>query len=714
LRPGKPCRLTALQNYGNEPGADLDRKGGPPAAWKTKQMQEQHSTLSPADLATFEKLRIPAELVARAGIFRVSDREARKPYGITGGGDMAGIAFPYWEPFSMMNGSAWRRWYLRVRRDNPEIVDGKPKKKYVAPYGGNSHRHFYFPPCPEWFKDVDVPIVLVEAEKSALALLAWALRVGRKILPVAIGGCYGWSGKIGIKTTATGERVPEHGALLDLGICRDGRQTFILYDGNAASKPDVAKARAGLVRELYKRKAKVRILDLPPSDDWNGPDDYIAVKGDEAMARIFDGADEGSNVLAEIESFVRQFVIVTPAQSTAISLWIAHTWCASVCIYTPYLAVTSATKQCGKSKLLEALEYLVHEPWLTSGASAASLFRKIEERFPTLLLDEVDAIFKGDKEMSEAVRGVLNSGAHHRGKVTRCVGQGTNITTKDFSTFCPKAFSGIGHLPDTVADRSLPIRLMRKLHTEETARLRERTVERVAKPLRERLAAWVKVQILTIKNAEPDLPDQLSDRQQDGGEILLQIADIAGGDWPAKGRAALLELYRGEDGADEAIHVRLLADIRTIFDEQVADKIFSEDLAAKLCAIETSPWSEWRAGKPLTKVQLARQLKEFKVYPASLRIGELHKKGYEREMFASVWDRYLPKSDESRYLPKNEELSRVPSCPVSCPGSKSEKSPVFMQVVPDQTDFQGGREKGVGTEPESSGAEHRRGTEKSI
>ena len=63
----------------------------------------------------------------------------------------------------------------------------------------------------------------------------------------------------------------------------------------------------------------------------------------------------------------------------------------------------------------------------------------------------------GEKEYAEALRGVLNTGHRRGGKASCCVGQGANITYKDFSTFCPKAIAGIGKLPDTVADRSIPI-----------------------------------------------------------------------------------------------------------------------------------------------------------------------------------------------------------------------------------------------------------------
>ena len=242
--------------------------------------------LTQADVERFAKLRIPPELLERAGVRRVTDHEAREEYGIRGSGDMAGISFPYYDPLTMANGR--RRHYVRIRRDHPEFEDGRVIKKYVAPYG--DRKHLYFPPTPEIFADVSVPVALVEAEKSVLALTAWCERTGRKLLPLALGGCWGWRGQTGTKETATGERVPETGAIRDLNICRDGRKTYVLLDANCATNPKVQQARAALVRQLRKQGADVAILDLPANDGINGPDDYIGVTGDEAMTQLFDAA----------------------------------------------------------------------------------------------------------------------------------------------------------------------------------------------------------------------------------------------------------------------------------------------------------------------------------------------------------------------------------------------------------------------------------------
>src|SRR2546425_8567354 len=113
------------------------------------------ASLTERDLELFVKLRIPRELLERAGIVRVTDKEAREDYGISGSGDMAGIAFPYFDPAALVDGSRRSR-YVRIRRDFPETEDGREKQKYVAPY--RDRQRFYFPPTPALFAVVAVPI----------------------------------------------------------------------------------------------------------------------------------------------------------------------------------------------------------------------------------------------------------------------------------------------------------------------------------------------------------------------------------------------------------------------------------------------------------------------------------------------------------------------------------------------------------------------------
>ena len=282
---------------------------------------------------------------------------------------------------------------------------------------------------------------------------------------------------------------------------------------------------------------------------------------------------------------------------------------------------------------------LVNNPWLTARTTAAALVRKVDDQCPTLLLDESDAAFKGDKDYAEALRGILNSGHRQGGKTTACVGQGANIDYKDFSTFSPKAIAGIGDLPDTIGDRSIRIIMMRRAPDEPVERFRYRIVKVDTAPIRAGFKAWGLVATPELVDATPQIPDELDDRSADGWEPLLAIADLAGGEWPAKARDAAKALSRGQDGEDHSLRVRLLLDIQSVFGD--TEKMSSSDLLEGLNAKEESPWSEWN-GKPLTPRGLAKMLKPFGVKPTSVRIGDSTPKGYEINAFKDVWRRYTP------------------------------------------------------------------------
>jgi hypothetical protein len=346
--------------------------------------------------------------------------------------------------------------------------------------------------------------------------------------------------------------------------------------------------------------------------------------------------------LSIISEMVRRYIALTDAEADVIALWIVHTHAFGAAQTTPYLAITSAEKRCGKSRLLELLEMLVAGPWLTSSVSSAVLYRTIHETHPTLLLDESDATFNGNREFGEALRGVLNSGHRLGGKASRCEQVGKNFVRRDFDTFCPKAIAGIGKLPDTVADRSIPIRLRRKPPGTEVARFRRREVQPEAADLRTQVSAWATERIDALTEMRPELPESLSDRQQDGAEPLLAIADVAGGEWPTRARAALVELLTGTVAEDQSVGVRLLADIQAAFISTRRDKLATSELLGKLTQDETLPWGEFSNGRPLTPIGLARLLKPFGICPGTIRLEKETAKGYLRESFADAWTRYLP------------------------------------------------------------------------
>jgi hypothetical protein len=344
-----------------------------------------------------------------------------------------------------------------------------------------------------------------------------------------------------------------------------------------------------------------------------------------------------ATLLTDVSRFIRRFVVMSDAQATAVTLWVAHTHAFDAADVTPYLTVTSALKRSGKSRLLEVLKLLVRKPLPTANISDAALFRAIASK-PTLLFDEIDAIFGPRSRDREDLRGMLNAG-FERGAVTHRVGGATNRAFQTFNVFAAKAFAGIGELPDTIADRAILIRLERRTRHEHVDRFRRRDVEPEASDLRDRLAAWLVPQTDHLRSLRPELPDELDDRAQDIWEPLFAIADIAGDGWPSRVREAAVALSANGARDDDELPARLLRDIRAVFDASGEERMRTSDLIDRLAVIQESPWGDWY-GKAITPQNLSKILRPFGIKTMSIWV-EGKARGYKREQFENAFARVL-------------------------------------------------------------------------
>jgi hypothetical protein len=238
-----------------------------------------------------------------------------------------------------------------------------------------------------------------------------------------------------------------------------GKDIVLIPDNDAAG----ARYAAVVCQSLYGKAKSLKMISIEPYPDlrrWADAGGTADKLRDMMNVAPHWKPAKGAEILDAVMGFVRRFVSLTESQARVVALWTAHTHAFGAADCTPYLAVNSAEKQSGKTRLLEVLRLLACGPWFTGRVTAGVLSRKIDEVHPTLLLDESDAAFKGEKEYAEALRGILNTGYRRGGVASCCVGQGMNISYRDFSTFCPKAIAGIGKLPDTVMlrpDDNVPI-----------------------------------------------------------------------------------------------------------------------------------------------------------------------------------------------------------------------------------------------------------------
>jgi len=317
-----------------------------------------------------------------------------------------------------------------------------------------------------------------------------------------------------------------------------------------------------------------------------------------------------------------------------LALWAAHAHAFSSFVHTPRLNITSPEKECGKTLLLDVLETVTPKALRTEGITTAVLIRLIDKKAPSLLVDECDTFLRKYDELG----GAFNAGHKRGGQHLRCEGDNNDI--KAYKTFCPVVLAGIRGLPDTLASRSIIIKLKRALKGETRKRFDSRFTDH-GKELNQKLARWAKDNFLSLEKIDPELPTSLFNRQADNWRPLFSIAEIAGCDWVDKARASLVALSKNED-AEETYSVMILEDIQRIFSELNIDRITSSDMAERLGKIEERPWPEFgKTSKPITTRQVARLLRPFEIKPATHRIGVDPVKGYLLENFSDAFDRYL-------------------------------------------------------------------------
>lgn len=345
----------------------------------------------------------------------------------------------------------------------------------------------------------------------------------------------------------------------------------------------------------------------------------------------------GAELLGDLSQTVRRFVVLPAYAADAAALWVLFTYCIHAVSVAPILAVSSPEKRCGKSTLLSLLVRLAFRPLQSSNITPSAVFRSIEAWSPTLIIDEADTFLRTSEEM----RGVLNSG-HSRDSafVIRNVGLGDNYEPRRFSTWGAKAIALIGKLPDTLHDRAILIELRRKLRNDATEKLR-RAQPGLFDDLARKCARFALDNAKAVAACRPAIPEPLHDRAADNWEPLLAIAEVAGGDWPERARAAALALS-GEDAAPASRGVELLADIRNIFAERGTDRIASATLIEALTGLDERPWADFRDGEPITPKNVAELLSPFGMRSKSIRIEDETPKGYLREQFEDAFERYLP------------------------------------------------------------------------
>jgi putative DNA primase/helicase len=345
---------------------------------------------------------------------------------------------------------------------------------------------------------------------------------------------------------------------------------------------------------------------------------------------------DGVELLDALTQAARRYVVLRKNDARTVALWVVHTYALDASDISPRLSITSPFKQCGKSTLLDVLSMLVHRPLPTANVTAAAVFRTVETYRPTLLIDEADTFLTKNDEL----RGILNTG-HRRNTayVLRADGD-NNFEPRSFSTWAPAAIAAIGSLPETLEDRSVRVVLRRRRKDEKVTRFRLDRTDDLSR-LGRMCARWVADTLSGLKAADPKIPSVLVNREADNWRPLLAIADMAGGEWPTLARETAEQTVILGRRSEQSVQIRLLRDIRKIFEDKQVQRMCSADLVTELVRLEGRPWAEWQGNKGISQNAVARQLADFDIAPFEMRIDGRVLRGYQIEQFADAFARYL-------------------------------------------------------------------------
>ena len=331
-------------------------------------------------------------------------------------------------------------------------------------------------------------------------------------------------------------------------------------------------------------------------------------------------SDANADLISEISGFIEQYIVFPDAHtSRVLACYVIHTWSMDYCQVTPYLYVHSPEKGSGKTTLLEVLGKLVRNSLRTSNMTPSTMFAKIELDSPTIMLDEVDTIFASSTVANKELRGLINDGYKRGGVAIRRQGAGT----QEYNVFGPKVLAGIhnGFLPDTIADRSIPITLRKKKAGAQVKPFYSSLIGNATEPILVKIEEWVEANGEDLRNTLPEPIDGLSDRESEISWPLLAIAEKFGIREEIKNSIrSMILVYKAHVAAqDKSVE----------FLRSMAELFYLEGRK-----VHTNQVLEW-LGFTGTKaaVKLAELCAIYRIEPKNVRLGNHVAKGYTFEQF---------------------------------------------------------------------------------
>jgi putative DNA primase/helicase len=340
-------------------------------------------------------------------------------------------------------------------------------------------------------------------------------------------------------------------------------------------------------------------------------------------------------LLGELTAQIERYVVIHQREAaTAIVLWTCFAWCHDIATFSPILVIQSGDIEGGKTTASKVISLLTPRARVIAEPTGPSLYRYVDRHHPTLIVDDADRLLAHRPDLAHIVNVSLTRGALiHRTDV-----KGRTLA---FDPFCPKVLNGINllaHLQPGTRSRCITVGLLPKLAHEKVVSLRHTVEDETFVTLQRKLLRWASDNMSALKKATPAMPEGFANRLEENFVLLFAIADLAGGDWPKKARAAARRLA-GEHN-EPSTGKRLLAAFRDLFAKH--GKVLASDRVAELLAAdEEGEWANYR-GHRINKWEIAQLLRPYNIRPELIWQRGKPVRGYKAERFATAFRHFLP------------------------------------------------------------------------
>ena len=267
-------------------------------------------------------------------------------------------------------------------------------------------------------------------------------------------------------------------------------------------------------------------------------------------------------VLDDIVAVLKKILSMPATHCDAEALWAAHTHLLLReelrVRHSARLLFLAVFEDSGKTTAMTALQYCAARAMPTSSLSGASLYRETDAHHWTVLWDEADNAFH--KNTSPELIGIFNAGHDRRfALVHRQVpGPDGKYDTRSFNSFTAIAMTAQRELPTKAMQSRCMTLVMQRASPAEAGRLEDfdESHEAALEICGRKLARWA-----ADLNALPQIDKKtygLINRIWLNWRPLLQIAQLAGGTWPARALAsAKADMARVPGGKGRQRGVRL-------------------------------------------------------------------------------------------------------------------------------------------------------------